>query len=456
MVHCGASLRVLPPGAPQFARSRSINVRLTGCQRTRMRPLYTLLHYLLIPLILTRMLWRSRAIAAYRQRLPERFGWVRRSDQPIAVWVHAVSVGETLTAVPMVEALLKIHGDGCIWFTTGTPTGSERVIAAFGARVHHSYLPYDLPDAVARFLNRVRPAQVVVMETELWPNLFAALRHRHLHLSIVNARLSPRSFSGYSRLSRFTAGVLGNVDLVAAQSQADADRFRRLGAPRVENVGNLKFDITPPPEQIKSGQHLRQAVGDARPVWAAVSTHDGEEQAALAVHQQLLQSTPDALLILVPRHPQRFDAVDRLLKNARMRQARRSHLQTLAALPGDLQVLLGDSLGEMWMYLNAADLAFVGGSLVPVGGHNVMEPVALGKPVLFGPHMHNFQHARDLLLEAGAAIEIQDRASLRLAVADLLQNAQRRTQLAQAADTAAAANRGALTRTLHLLNASNP
>ncbi|MGB0955545.1 MAG: lipid IV(A) 3-deoxy-D-manno-octulosonic acid transferase [Panacagrimonas sp.] len=420
-----------------------------------MRPLYTLLHYLLIPLILTRMLWRSRAIAAYRQRLPERFGWVRRSDQPIAVWVHAVSVGETLTAVPMVEALLKIHGDGCIWFTTGTPTGSERVIAAFGARVHHSYLPYDLPDAVARFLNRVRPAQVVVMETELWPNLFAALRRRNIPLRIVNARLSPRSFRGYSRFASFTASVLRDVALVAAQSEADADRFRSLGAPQVENVGNLKFDITPPSQQIDAGQRLREAVGGSRPVWAAVSTHDGEEAVALAVHQQLLQTMPDTLLILVPRHPQRFDAVDGLLRSARLRYARRSQFNKVDTVPDDLQVLLGDSLGEMWMYLRAANLAFVGGSLVPVGGHNVMEPVALGKPVLFGTRMHNFQHARDALLEAGAAVEVQDQAALRIAVADLLQNADRRTQLARAADKVAAANRGALARTLRLLNAPN-
>jgi 3-deoxy-D-manno-octulosonic-acid transferase len=413
-----------------------------------MRLLYTLLLYLLTPLVLMRLLWRSRQLRAYRERIAERFGMVAQPAKPIAVWVHAVSVGEALAALPLIQRLLEQHGARSVWVTTTTPTGSERVRAALGERVHHSYAPYDLPDAVARFLDRVRPQQVVIMETELWPNLFRALARRGCPLSIANARLSPRSFRGYGRVSRFTRQVLSDVRWVAAQSALDAERFSALGARRVQNVGNLKFDIDPPAEQLAAGTALRRRLGAARPVWIAASTHDQEEAAALAAHQAIRQQLPDALLILVPRHPQRFDAVAALARESGVTSVRRSGIDLSGNAPIETDVLIGDSLGEMWLYLAAADLAFVGGSLVPVGGHNILEPAALGLPVLFGPRMHNFLAARELLLEAGAAREILEASDLPSAVLALLVDATTRQRMGESGKAAVLANRGALERLL--------
>ncbi len=416
-----------------------------------MRLLYTLLLYLITPLVLLRLLWKSRLQPEYRRRIGERFGLVEPAAEGVAVWVHAVSVGESLAALPLIEQLIRRHGEGRVWVTTTTPTGSERVSAALGRRVRHSYAPYDLPGSVARFLSRARPRQVVVMETELWPTLFRAIRRRGLPLLLANARLSPRSFRGYGRLRRSIAGVLADCREVAAQSEADAERFRSLGAPRVSVMGNIKFDMTVPEEQLRRGQELRAALGAARPVWIAASTHEGEEQAALAAHRELLRQRPDSALILVPRHPQRFDEVAKLVERSGLVGARRSQ----AAPDARTQVFLGDSMGEMFAYFAAADVAFVGGSLVAVGGHNVLEPAALGLPVLFGPHMHNFVAARDLLLQHQAAAAIGDAASLGAELIALFGDAARRARMGRAGQAAVEANRGALRNLLQLLGAAD-
>lgn len=414
-----------------------------------MRLLYTTLLYLLTPIVLLRLLWRSRALRGYRERIGERFGFVPAAPAGVAVWVHAVSVGESLAALPLIRRLVERHGRGRVWVTTTTPTGSERIQAALGDQVLHSYAPYDLPGAVRRFLERARPAQVVIMETELWPSLFRQLRRRAIPLTIANARLSPRSFKGYSRVAGFAREVLGDVTQVAAQSALDAERFAALGAPRVRNLGNLKFDIDPPETQVNAGHALRERLGRERRVWIAASTHEGEESAALSAHLSIRQTMPDALLLLVPRHPQRFDEVARRIEKTGMRFERRSALID----PATCAVLLGDSLGEMWMYLAASDLAFVGGSLVPVGGHNVLEPAALSLPVMFGPHMHNFLPARELLLEAGAARELSGADELAAAVTALLSDTALRTHMGEAGSAAVLANRGALERLLKLLGA---
>ncbi len=412
-----------------------------------MRALYTLLLYLITPLVLLRLLWKSRLQPEYRQRIGERFGLVPAAPDGVAVWVHAVSVGESLAALPLIEALIRAHGEGRVWVTTTTPTGSARVSAALGARVRHSYAPYDLPGAVARFLERARPRQVVIMETELWPNLFRAIRRAGLPLFVANARLSPRSFRGYGRLRRSIAGVLADCTEVAAQSQADAQRFRELGAPRVSVMGNIKFDMSVPEPLLRLGHDWKDSLGKERPVWIAASTHEGEEQAALAAHRVLLEILPEAVLILVPRHPQRFAEVAGLLDKSGLRWLRRSQRNP----DRQTQVLLGDSMGEMYAYFAAADLAFVGGSLVPVGGHNVLEPAALGLPVLFGPHMHNFIAARDLLLQHQAAQALESAADLAPALRKLFGDAARRTAMGAAGKTAVEANRGALEKLLRLL-----
>jgi len=291
----------------------------------------------------------------------------------------------------------------------------------------------------------------VVMETELWPNLFRAIRRRGLPLLLANARLSPRSFRGYGRLRRSIAGVLADCSEVAAQSEADAERFRSLGAPRVSVMGNIKFDLAVPQEQLRRGGVLRTALGAGRPVWIAASTHEGEEQAALDAHRELLRHWPDSALILVPRHPQRFEEVARLVERSGLAGARRSQ-----ALPdARTQVFLGDSMGEMFAYFAAADVAFVGGSLVPVGGHNVLEPAALGLPVLFGPYMHNFIAARDLLLERRAALAVADAAGLAGELGALFGDAAQRERMGQAGKAAVEANRGALRKLLGLLGIKN-
>ncbi len=419
-----------------------------------MRPIYSLLLYLLTPLAVLRLLWRSRELPDYRRRIGERFGFVPRPPQPIAVWVHAVSVGESLAAMPLIRALVERHGRGRVLVTTTTPTGSARVRETLGEQVVHVYAPYDLPGVVARFIARMRPQRVVVMETELWPNLFRALRRRGVPLVIANARLSPRSFAGYQRVRGFAAATLGDCAHIAAQSAADAERFRALGAPpqRVSVMGNLKFDQTVPDAQLDAGRALRAQLGPQRPVWIAASTHDGEEEAVLAAHRALRRQLPEAVLILVPRHPQRFDAVERLIGNAGFDGARRSALARHGANETLLRagVLLGDSMGEMFMYFAAADVAFVGGSLVPVGGHNVLEPALLGKPVLFGPHMHNFIAARELLLAAGAAVEAQAQ-DLASALGALMTDPGRCQRMGEAGYAAVAANRGARERLLALL-----
>lgn len=410
--------------------------------------LYTLLLALLTPLIVLRLWLKGRVQPAYRQRIGERFG--RVPAQPVAVWVHAVSVGEALAALPLVEALIKRHGERQVWVTTTTPTGSERVQAALGARVVHTYAPYDLPQVVARFLDRARPQQVVVMETELWPNLFNALAARGIPLTIANARLSPRSFKGYSRVAGFTRSVLANVSTIAAQSVLDGERFTALGAPRVQVIGNLKFDLALPSEPHPLTAEIAKLWPQPSVVWAAVSTHEGEEDVVLDAHQRLLQREPLARLILVPRHPQRFDEVARRLASRGIAFTRRSALDGASS---QASVLLGDSMGEVMAYLAASQLAFVGGSLVPVGGHNVLEPAALGLPVLFGPDMHNFLAARELLLGIEVAREVRDAESLCAALMAWLPSQGDATQPArsQRARDAIAANRGALQKLLALL-----
>ncbi|MEK6806688.1 MAG: lipid IV(A) 3-deoxy-D-manno-octulosonic acid transferase [Pseudomonadota bacterium] len=413
-----------------------------------MRVLYTALLYLLTPFMLLRLIWRGFSLRDYWQRWPERFGFVPRAPAGVAVWVHAVSVGEALSALPLVNELIARYGHGHVWMTTMTPTGSARVHAALGGRVIHSYVPYDLPGAVGRFLDSARPRQVVFMETELWPNLLHAVKARGIPLTIANARLSPRSFKGYSRIRGFIGEVLACATRIAAQSELDAERFRALGAQRVDVMGNLKFELAVPDEQRARGVELRRQLGAARPVWVAASTHEGEEAVLLETHRRILQQLPQALLILVPRHPQRFDSVARLIEKSGLSFTRRS-------APGSSAhaVLLGDSMGEMFSYLAAADLAFVGGSLVPVGGHNVLEPAALGLPVLFGPFMHNFLGAAQLLTEAGAGQE-SDVEDLSGDVLRLLNDPATCSRMGEAGRKAVEANRGALARLLKLLDVS--
>ena len=421
-----------------------------------MRLLYTLLLTLLTPLIVLRLMLKGFQLPAYRARIAERFGFVPIVPEGVAVWVHAVSVGESLAALPLINRLIALHGECRVWVTTTTPTGSERVRAALGDRVIHTYAPYDLPSVVARFLRRAKPQRVVVMETELWPNLFHALHARGIPLLIANARLSPRSFKGYGRVAGFAKQVLSKVSVIAAQSRLDGERFHVLGAPDVRVIGNLKFDLAVPEAQLALGQQWAAQWGAQRRVWAAVSTHPGEEQFFLDAQKHLVAAHPDVLLVLVPRHPQRFDDLFKLIEKMGLRGLRRSNPEADFAAPP--QVVLGDSMGEMFAYLEAAQVVFVAGSLAAIGGHNVLEPAALAKPVLFGRHMDNFLAARELLLGCGAALEVPSLSDgyLPMTFADevllpLLTDLPRQQRMGIAGRDAVVANRGALERLLELL-----
>lgn len=411
------------------------------------RFLYTLLLYALLPLIVLRQAWRGRGEADGWRALRSRFGFVEpEPGRPL--WLHCVSVGETAAAEPLVAALRE-RGIPLLVSST-TFTGAARVRQRFGKRLPQRYLPFDLPGAMARFLDRVQPRALVILETELWPNLIAECRRRGIPVLLVNARLSERSARGYARVGALAAEMLGNLSLVAAQARPDAERFIALGLPqaKVQVAGNLKFDSDEDPDAQAAAQRLRGELA-ARPIWVAASTHDGEEDILLAAHRRLLRDIPDALLVLVPRHPERFAAVATLVARHGMLCARRSEGE-LPAL--DCPVFLGDSMGEMPLYFGIADVAFVGGSLVAVGGHNFLEPAALGLPLLAGTHCFNFQSIADELVGVGALTLLADADALGAHLAALLSDAGLRTAAGGAARAYVEKNRGACRRTLALMD----
>ncbi len=400
----------------------------------------------LIPFALLHLAWRARRQPAYLEHVGERFGLQSAPGPGPWLWVHAVSVGETRAAQPLVAALLAQHPDHGVLLTHGTPTGRETGKQLFGDRVARAYLPYDLPWAVNRFLRAWRPRAGVLMETELWPELIARAGRAGIPMLLVNARLSERSARGYGRVGSLTRDALRGLAVVAAQGPDDAARLTALGARHVAVMGNLKFDVTPDVARIALGRTLRDRFGPGRAVWLAASTREGEE----AIVLDALASMPDpgALLVLVPRHPQRFDEVARLVEARGFTLERRSGNAPVAA---STQVVLGDSMGEMFAYFGAADIAFVGGSLVPTGGQNLIEACAVGTPVLIGPHTFNFADATEAAIRAGAALRVSDAQGLARAVAHLLADDAARASMGKAGVAFAAEHRGATERVLKLL-----
>jgi 3-deoxy-D-manno-octulosonic-acid transferase len=417
--------------------------------------LYSLVLFALLPLALLHLAWRARRQPEYLRHVGERLGnypvlkegpaGPRDTARPL-IWIHAVSVGETRAAGPLVEALLARHPDHRILVTHTTPTGRATGEQLFGERVLRAYLPWDLPFAVSRFLDHYRPVAGVLMETEIWFNLAAACRRRSVPLFLVNARLSDRSARGYGRLAGLTAEALRSLAGIGAQTRDDAARLEALGAPPAVVTGNLKFDVAPPEPMRALGARLRERFGTARPVLLAASTREGEEDLVLDAFRTL--EVPGALLVLVPRHPQRFDEVERLLAARGFHNVRRSAETTVDAA---VEVVLGDSMGEMFAYCAACDVAFVGGSLLPLGGQNLIEPCAAGRPVLIGPHTFNFADAARLAIEAGAAREVHDAPQLAAAARELLSDPAARARMADAALAFAASHRGATDRTLSLI-----
>ena len=412
------------------------------------RTLYTALFYLGLPLVAIRLWLRARKAPAYAKRIGERFTLGMPTLQPGGIWVHAVSVGESIAAAPMIRALLERYPALPITVTCMTPTGSERIQALFAnePRMQHCYLPYDLPCAAARFLDRVQPKLAVIMETELWPNHIHQCAKRGIPVALANGRLSERSARGYGRFSKLTAPMLDEMSLFAVQTEAEAQRFRDLGArsETVEVTGSIKFDLTIDPQLLQRAADLRnQWQAQDRPVWIAASTHEGEDEVVLDAHRRLLASHPDALLILVPRHPERFNSVFELCQREGFATVRRS---TGANVDAQTRVLLGDTMGELLFLYALADSAFVGGSLVPNGGHNLLEPAALAKPVLSGPHLFNFLDIAAQLREAGALAEVDDAEGLAVEVQRLFELPRDAQRMAEAGLAVMRRNQGALQR----------
>ena len=416
-----------------------------------MRIFYSALWYLLLPFLFLRLWLRGRQAPAYRQRWKERMAWgYRPATLKNSIWVHAVSVGETLAAVPMIERLLADYPDTPLLVTTTTPTGSERVKALFGDRVTHVYCPWELPTALNRFLRAFDPKTVIVLETELWPNLCAAVKRHGAKLMLMNGRLSEKSYRGYRKFPRLVRPMMARFDALAVQTPVEAKRYVALGAwpERVHAIGSVKFDMSLDDAVRQAAGDLRAAIGE-RPVWIAASTHPGEDEPVLAAHKALLETAPQTLLMLVPRHPERFDSVAQLVRQQGLGLARRSKQDTIAA---DTQVYLADTMGELLMLFGVADVAFVGGSLVPVGGHNLLEPAGWGKPVLTGPHLHNFTAISNLLDDAGALTLVDNADALAIALQALFRYPDQRQRQGQAAAAVVEANRGALEKGLKLIS----
>jgi 3-deoxy-D-manno-octulosonic-acid transferase len=418
-----------------------------------LRSVYTALLYVFAPLALAGTALRGVRDPAYRDRLPERLGFTRviqpAEERPI--WVHAVSVGEVQAAAALIRVLLKKYPQRPLLVTTATPTGAQRVQALFNDSVRHAYLPYDLPGAVRRFLDRVRPSIAIVMEREIWPNLFSECRQRAIPVLLVSARISERSAERHQKFASLFGDALASNVKVAAQTPQDAERYRLIGARDVEVTGNVKFDIEKPLAAKQAGESMRAAQFAERLVWVAGSTHEGEEDQVLAAHRLVIKQKPDALLILVPRHPNRFDAVRSWLKAKQVTFVSRSRGEPVTSATS---VLLADTLGELMTFYAASDLAFVGGSLIAtIGGHNLLEPAVLERPVLVGPHNFNAPDIAQLMFESGAARQVNSAEQLAGAILELAANPSLRAQMGTQGSEMVAANRGALDRVVALVEA---
>ena len=405
------------------------------------RLLYSLILYLLLPFIPLRLLWRARKQPEYLAHWGERFGFYSvETSQPL-IWIHAVSVGETHAAAPLIDALQARYPAQRILLTCMTPTGRAAARRLYGDRVLRAYLPYDYPGAMRRFLTHFQPTFGLLMETELWPNLITLCKQRDVPLALINARLSEKSARGYAHIGALTRDALENLPLICAQTAADAERLKQLGAKEITVTGNLKFDVAPPIDVGDQVKHLRELWGDERPVLLAASTREGEEALLLGA----LSPESNYLLVIVPRHPQRFDEVAALLAARDIAFQRRSENIPIRA---QTRVVLGDSMGEMFAYYGAADVAIIGGSLLPYGGQNLIEACALGVPVIIGPHTYNFAQVAQDAIAAGAALRVGDANAALVQANGLLEDALIKNQMCDATLKFAAAHRGAVERTM--------
>jgi 3-deoxy-D-manno-octulosonic-acid transferase len=415
-----------------------------------MRVAYVFFSYLLSPLYALYWVFRGLANQAYWDRLNQRLGFGYPVLPEGSIWIHAVSVGEVQASAPLVRALQERFPNRQLLITTVTPTGAARVLSLFGNQVMHCYIPFEIPFAVQNFFKATAPDLALIMETEIWPNLYDACGSRKIPLILVSARISPRSVDRYRLFLPLFRETLSHGIVIAAQSETDADHFRSLGAApeRTWVTGNIKFDLDLPEDLESQGEEFREQNFSGRPVWVAASTHDKEEEQVLLAHRLLMQDIPEALLILVPRHPERFWAVKTLLRKQGFKYVSRTDH---CSCNDDIEVFLGDTMGELQMFYAASDIAFVGGTLVPIGGHNLLEPAALGLPVVTGPHLFNTQDIADMFSELGASVQVQDSAELAGTLKGLFGNRGTAKQMGRYGRTIVAENRGALQRLLDLM-----
>jgi len=412
------------------------------------RFLYSLLLYCLLPFTPLKLLWRGIKQPEYREHWAERYGFYQEQiDKPV-IWLHCVSLGETRAAVPLINELLSHYPQHQILLTHATPTGREAGLQAFGDKVMRCYLPYDVPCAVGRFLGHYKPVLGLLMETELWFNLIAGCKQRDIPILLVNARLSQKSARGYANVTRLVGEGLRNLTAIAAQTEQDAERLQNLGAQNISVIGNIKFDVQPPADAAEKGEALRTLLGKNRPVFLAASTREGEEEAILSA--VAAARVPNLLTVIVPRHPQRFDEVGIMLTKRGAKFVRRSNLAD-QSVEGNTEFVLGDSMGEMFSYYAACDVAFIGGSLQPLGGQNLIEASAMSKPVLIGPHTFNFELATEMAIAAGAAWRVHNTDDLASAIKRLLTDPEKRSNMSLAALHFSASAGGACQRIVGLV-----
>jgi len=412
-----------------------------------MRYLYSGLFYLIFPFIFLRLWWKGRKNPAYRLRQKERLGFINPLKGKHIIWVHAVSLGEMIAARPLIQGLQKFYPEKEIIITNMTPTGSALASQIFGKTAHYAYVPYDTPDAVQRFLSRANPELAIIIETELWPNLLHYTAKRGIPILLANARLSEKSARGYARISGLIRPMLQAIRLIAVQTSVEAQRFISLGAnpDRVVVTGSIKFDVPTPQNLVAAGHELRSSWGEKRPIVIAASTHAGEEEKVLRAFAEIRKNWPNALLVLVPRHADRFDEVALLCQKQGLSVIRRTEQLPCVA---ETQVFLGDTLGELFLFYAVADVAFVGGSFATVGGHNLLEPAALALPILTGPNLFNFTEIFALLNKAEAAICVVDEIELAKVCTELLGDEVRRKIMGERAQRVVEENRGALQKHL--------
>ncbi|MFT4924788.1 MAG: 3-deoxy-D-manno-octulosonic-acid transferase [Phenylobacterium sp.] len=426
-----------------------------------LRLIYNTLIHLALPLLFVRLWFRGNRSPAYRLRWGERLGFFNPpSDSQQGICFHCVSVGEAIAATPLIKQIQQQYQHLPITITTTTPTGSDQVKATFGESVFHVYLPFDTPGAIKRFFHQTQPRLLVIIETELWPNLLRFARLSGVKTLLANARLSHKSAKGYKRIASLSRQMMDDITLIATQNQQDGDRFVALGLAqdKLAVTGSIKFDICIDEHIAQRSRQLKAQWGAERPIWVVGSTHQGEDELILQVYRQVLEVQPDLLLVLVPRHPERFDQVAQLIERSQLVSIRRSEalLATKESsndtLDAQTQVILGDTMGELMLFWSVADIAFVGGSLVKHGGHNPLEPCTFNVPVISGPHVFNFKHIYQSLAEKQAVLITSDERQLTDSVIRLLQHPNEGQQQGRNASAVIAQNRGALERLHQQIN----